>query len=65
MSKTYKAEEVNAGICTCTLRGAAVEQIIQANASQGWVFEQMEPVVGRCCLIFQRYKMIIVFSKEV
>jgi len=64
MAKTYKVEEVNSGICTCTLRGAVIESAIASNAKQGWVFEQMEPVMGRCCLIFARYKMIIVFSKE-
>jgi|TergutMp193P3_1026864.scaffolds.fasta_scaffold51545_3 hypothetical protein len=63
-NKTYKVEEVNAGLCTCTLRGAAIESVIASNAKQGYVFEQMEPIVGRFCLIFQRYKMIIVFSKE-
>ena len=64
MAKKYKVDEVDAGICTCTLRGSAVEKAIESNANQGWIFEQMEPVVGRFCLIFQRYKMIIVFSKE-
>jgi hypothetical protein len=64
MAKNYKAEEINAGICTCTLRAGPIEQVIESNAKQGWIFEQMEPVVGRCCCIFQRYKMIIVFSKE-
>ena len=62
--KKYKVEEVNAGICTCTLRGKAIESVIASHASQGWIFEQMEPVIGRCCVFFQRYKMIIVFSKE-
>lgn len=64
MAKTYKVEEVNAGICTCTLRGPLIEKVVEANAKQGWIFEQMEPVIGRFCLIFQRYKMIIVFSKD-
>jgi len=64
MAKSYKVEEVNAGICTCTLRGGAIEKVIESYARQGWAFEQMEPVIGRFCLIFQRYKMIIVLSKE-
>ncbi|MCR5189731.1 MAG: DUF4177 domain-containing protein [Treponema sp.] len=60
----YKVEEVSAGLCTGTLRGAAVEAKINQMASQGWKFEQYETIVGRCCLIFQRYKAIICFSKE-
>jgi len=64
MAKSYKVEEVNAGICTCTLRGSSIEKCIESNAKQGWVFEQMEPIQGRFCLIFPRYKMVIVFSKE-
>jgi len=64
MAKSYKVEEVNAGICTCTLRGSAIEKCIESHAKQGWLFEQMEPINGRCCLIFPRYKMVIAFSKE-
>jgi len=64
MAKNYKVEEVNAGICTCTLRGIAIEKCLESNAKQGWIFEQMEPITGRFCLIFPRYKMLIAFSKE-
>jgi len=39
-----------------------IEKCIESNAKQGWSFEQMEPVMGRFCLFFPRYKMIIVFS---
>ena len=64
MAKSYKVEEVNAGICTCTLRADPIEKVLESHAKQGWSFEQMEPVIGRFCFIFQRYKMLIVFSKE-
>ncbi len=60
----YKVEEVNSGIFTCTLRASAVESKITAMQNAGWKFESMEPVVGRCCLCFSRYKMIVVFSKD-
>ena len=49
---TYKVEEVNAGICTGTLRGTVIEAKINQMASQGWKFEQYETIMGRCCLIF-------------
>ncbi len=61
---TYKVEEVNAGICTGTLRGQVIEAKINQMASQGWKFEQYETIMGRCCLIFPRYKAVICFSKE-
>lgn len=61
---TYKVEEVNAGLCTGTLRGAAIEAKINKMAAEGWKFEQYETIVGRCCLIFPRYKAVICFSKE-
>lgn len=61
---TYKVEEVNAGICTGTLRGIAIEAKINQMASQGWKFEQYETIIGRCCLFFPRYKAVICFSKE-
>lgn len=61
---TYKIEEVNAGLCTGTLRGPAIEAKINSMASSGWKFEQMETIVGRCCLIFPRYKAVLCFSKE-
>jgi hypothetical protein len=64
MVKSYKVEEVNAGICTCTLRGVTIEKCIESNVKQGWIFEQMEPVMGWFSLIFPRYKMIIVFQKN-
>ena len=49
---TYKVEEVNAGICTGTLRGTVIEAKINQMVSQGWKFEQYETIMGRCCLIF-------------
>jgi len=64
MAKTFKVEEVDAGICTGTLRAAMIEKTIDTYVKQGWTFEQMEPIIGRCCLIFPRYKMLIAFSKE-
>ena len=59
----YKVEEVNSGIFTCTLRASEVEKVINRMEADGYKFESMEPVVGRCCLCFSRYKMIVVFSK--
>lgn len=59
----YKVVEVNAGICTGTLRGVAIENAIKKEAANGWKFEQYETIMGRCCLIFPRYKAIICFSK--
>ena len=61
---SYKVEEVNSGIFTCTLRASEIEKRVKEMADQGWKFESMEPVEGRCCLCFTRYKMIVVFSKE-
>ena len=61
---TYKVEEVNAGLCTGTLRANAIEAKINQMASQGWKFEQYETIIGRCCLFFPRYKAVICFSKE-
>lgn len=62
--KLLRVVEVNAGLCTGTLRGAALEARINQIASQGWKFEQFETIIGRCCLFFPRYKAIICFSKE-
>lgn len=61
---TYKVEEVSAGLCTGTLRGNAIESRINQMAKSGWKFEQYETIIGRCCLIFPRYKAIVCFSKE-
>lgn len=60
----YAVEEVDAGICTGTLRGKTIEYKINSMAEQGWKFEQYETIIGRCCLIFPRYKTVICFSKE-
>ncbi|MCI6187623.1 MAG: hypothetical protein MR739_10720 [Spirochaetia bacterium] len=60
----YKVEEVSSDLCTGTLRAVAIEARINRMAKGGWKFEQMESVIGRCCLIFQRYKVVICFSKE-
>lgn len=60
----YKVEEVSAGLCTGTLRAGAIEAKINKMEKNGWKFEQTETVIGRCCLIFQRYKTLICFSKE-
>jgi len=57
-------EEVNSGICTCTLTGRATQAVIDSNARQGWVFEGMERVTGRRCGCICSQKLIIVFSKE-
>ena len=60
----YKVEEVSAGLCTGTLRTGAIEAKIKEMEKRGWKFEQTETIIGRCCLIFQRYKAVICFSKE-
>ena len=61
--KLLRVIEVNAGICTGTLRGSTIETRINQMASQGWKFEQYETIIGRCCLFFPRYKAVICFSK--
>lgn len=61
---TYKVVEVNAGLCTGTLRASAIQSEINNQAADGWKFEQYETIIGRCCLLFQRYKCVICFSKE-
>jgi len=53
----YKVEEVSAGLCTGTLRAGAIEARINAMAKQGWKFEQVETIIGRCCLIFNATKL--------
>ena len=60
----YRVEEVNAGLCTGTLRGDAIQNCINNMSKQGWKFEQYETIIGRCCLFFPSYKAIICFSKE-
>ena len=62
--RLLRVVEVNAGLCTGTLRGAAIEAKINKMAAEGWKFEQFESIIGRCCLIFARYKAVICFSKE-
>ena len=64
MAKTYKVEEVNSGICTCTLRAGPTQDVIDSNARQGWVFEQMQAIVGRRCGCIPSPKLLIVFSKD-
>jgi hypothetical protein len=64
MAKSYKVDEVNSGICTCTLRVGPTQHVIDANAKQGWVFEQMQAVMGRRCGCIPSPKLLIVFSKE-
>ena len=61
---TTKLIEVSAGLCTGTLRAPVIEAKINEVAKRGWKFEQMQTIVGRCCLVFQRYKAVICFSKE-
>jgi hypothetical protein len=63
MAKTFKVEEVNSGICTCTLRAGPTQSVIDSNVKQGWTFEHMEAVIGRRCCI-PSPKLLIVFSKE-
>jgi len=57
-------EEVNSGICTCTLTAGAIQAVVDSNTKQGWVFEAMEQVMGRRCGCIPAQKLIIVFSKE-
>jgi hypothetical protein len=63
MAKTYRVEEVNSGICTCTLRAGPTQNVIESITKQGWIFEHMETVIGRRCCI-PSPKLLIVFSKE-
>jgi hypothetical protein len=65
MAKEYKVEEVNAGICTCTIRGAKVQEVINASAKAGWNFEQFQTIVGRRCGCIPAPKILIAFSKEI
>jgi hypothetical protein len=64
MAKTYKVEEVNSGICTCTLRAGPTQDIIAGQAKQGWAFEQMQAIMGRRCGCIPSPKLLMVFSKE-
>jgi len=64
MAKTYKVEEVNSGICTCTLRAGPTQDVIDSNTKQGWKFEQMQAIIGRRCGCIPSPKLLIVFSKE-
>jgi hypothetical protein len=64
MAKTYKVDEVNSGICTCTLRAGPTQDVIESNSKQGWTFEHMAPVMGRRCGCIPSPKLLIVFSKE-
>lgn len=61
--RLLRVVEVNAGLCTGTLRGSAIEAKINQMASQGWKFEHLKTIIGRCCLFFPRYKAMICFSK--
>ncbi|MBR5096622.1 MAG: hypothetical protein IK094_05890 [Treponema sp.] len=61
--RLLRVVEVNAGLCTGTLRGSAIETKINQMASQGWKFEHLKTIIGRCCLFFPRYKAMICFSK--
>ncbi len=63
MSKEYKVEEVNSGICTCTMRAIKVQEVINNNAKNGWDLVNFETVVGRRCGCFPSPKVFIVFSK--
>jgi hypothetical protein len=64
MANTYKVEEVNSGICTCTLRAGPTQNRIAEQAKQGWKFEQMQAIVGRRCGCIPAPKLLIVYSKE-
>jgi len=64
MAKSYKVEEVNSGICTCTLRAGPTQDIINDAAKQGWVFESQMAVIGRRCGCIPSPKLLIVFSKD-
>lgn len=64
MAKEYKVDEVNSGICTCTLRAIKVQEVINDNAKNGWVFENIEAVVGRRCGCIPSPKVLVVMSKD-
>jgi hypothetical protein len=64
MAKTYKVEEVNSGICTCTLRAGPTQDVIADQVKQGWTFVQMQAIMGRRCGCIPSPKLLMVFSKE-
>lgn len=64
MGKEYRVEEVNSGICTCTLSASKTQGIINDLSKKGWTFEAFESVIGRRCGCFPSPKIFIVFSKE-
>lgn len=61
---TYKVVEVNAGLCTGTLRAGSIQFEINKQSADGWKFEKFEIIIGKFCLFFQRYKMLLCFSKD-
>jgi hypothetical protein len=65
LAKEYKVDEVNSGICTCTLRAPKIQELINENAKNGWTFENAEAVVGRRCGCIPSPKLIVIMSKEI
>ena len=64
MSKEYRVEEVNSGLCTCTLRSTKAQSVLNDFSRKGWEFEAFEAVTGRRCGFFPSPKLFIVFSRE-
>ena len=63
MAMEYMVEEVSAGICTCTIRGIKVQEVINTGAAKGWVFEHCETIIGRRFGCIPAPKMLVIFSK--
>lgn len=63
MGKEYKVVEVNAGICTCTIRGVKVQETINKMAQEGWEFKQYETIMGRRFGCVPAPMMLICFEK--
>lgn len=59
----YKVVEVNSGLFTGTLRGNAIQAVINQYAADGWKFEDWHDIIGRCCCQ-EYYKLIVCFSRE-
>ncbi len=59
----YKVVEVNSGMCTGTMRGNAIQAVINQYAKAGWKFEGWSNIIGRSCCQ-PEYKFVVCFSRE-
>lgn len=63
LTHVVQARILRKQINTILFRAGAIQSEINKQAADGWKFEQYETIIGRCCLVFQRYKCVICFSK--